>query len=65
MKAWIKKLLHRHKYTQLRMYPPRPQYGSHEWGFLLDCECGQSDLTKLPGTIKEVTEMVNKPLDHY
>jgi hypothetical protein len=61
VKKWIKKLLHMHKYTELRMYPPRPQYGSHEWRFLLCCECGHCVTGKSPRGVKQVTEMVPTP----
>jgi hypothetical protein len=50
----FKKILHRHKYTTLSMYGPRPQYNTLEWGFLVRCDCGHCKLTKLPGTIKIV-----------
>ena len=56
----IKKYFHIHKYTTLRMYPPRPKYFSYEWGFLLECECGKLKRAKLPRDIKTVTEMISK-----
>jgi hypothetical protein len=59
IKKSIKKLLHRHKYTELRMYPPRPKYGDNHWGFLVACECGHVKLTKLPDEIDLVREMVS------
>ena len=37
MSSWVKKLLHRHKYVTLSIYPP--QCGL-EYCFLLRCECG-------------------------
>tara|TARA_R110000822_G_scaffold84867_3_gene199052 strand:- start:29704 stop:30018 length:315 start_codon:yes stop_codon:yes gene_type:complete len=50
----FKKLFHRHKYTILDMYPPRPTYYSYTWGFLMECECGHSKIATLPRTIKQI-----------
>lgn len=59
MKKWIKKLLHRHEYSVLEMYPPRPRYNNDEWGFLIRCKCGHKKLTKLPRNIKVVEKIVD------
>ncbi len=56
----FKKLMHRHKYTELKMYPPRPKYGYKTWGFLVKCDCGHVKLTKLPSDITFVNEMVSE-----
>jgi len=50
----FKKLFHRHKYTILKMYPPRPKYGDNHWEFLIECNCGHAKLTKMPRTIELV-----------
>ena len=57
-----KKIIHRHKYTILKMYPPRPKYDKMEWGFLQQCECGHVKLTKLPRTIEQVIEVQSTEL---
>ena len=60
MRDAFKKIMHRHKYTELRMYPPRPQYGDETWGFLVKCDCGHVKLTKLPRDITLVNEVVSE-----
>lgn len=62
LKAAIKKIFHRHKYETLKMYPPRPKYFDHHWGFLIECKCGHSKLAKLPSCINYVNEMVSVDL---
>ena len=51
-----KRILHRHKYETLDMYPPRPKYNSRKCGFLLGCECGHTKLLGLHN-IKHVNEV--------
>ena len=58
IKKIFKKVFHIHHYKVLLMYPPRPQYGDKYWGFLLVCTCGHKTLSKLPGTIEYISEMV-------
>ncbi len=54
VKSRLKELMHIHKYRTLLIYPPRKQYDEEEYGFLLKCACGDSKLTKLPGSVREV-----------
>ena len=56
----LKRLAHRHKYTELRMYPPRPKYGDYTWGFLERCDCGHVKLTKVSKDIVLVNEMISE-----
>ncbi len=51
IKSRIKELLHRHKFTTLLIYPPRPW--SDSYAFLIRCDCGYTKLTNLPYGIKE------------
>ena len=61
IKEIIKKMFHRHKYTKLRMYPPRKQYNEIGWGFLIECDCGHKKLTTTPRSITSV--YCDKPID--
>lgn len=57
LRSLLKKILHKHKYVILDLYPPRPKYYSTKWRFLIRCECGHSKPTKLPRTIEKVFEV--------